>query len=279
MFPLEVHSQTGGHAVDGSSLDWRTSPNGETQPLDESNTYFLANLFDSDNAGKGIVLARAYGNFDCEHRRLFIAIHVDGKNATEIETSLIRGVALNDARSVPVGWEVSYSFAQYQYPNEFCLPGFTFQAIVIPGRKTVSTGALALKYTCLTQPLLPSPLKPTFAPVSDNVTQSTPLPGSKSAPSSSPSYPSLDPMVDDGSQPVPPTESEMICDGYCPGTFPYGCAENLDFPWKYMCEPGGGCYYSYDEDDDGPYDEYVKCECFRCHFNCTLSSSRKFGNT
>jgi hypothetical protein len=56
-------------------------------------------------------------------------------------------------------------------------------------------------------------------------------------------------------------QREMVaesCGGVCEGEFPYGCAENLDWPFKFMCaagEAGNICYYSYTEDDQGPYDE------------------------
>jgi hypothetical protein len=30
---------------------------------------------------------------------------------------------------------------------------------------------------------------------------------------------------------------------------------NLDWPWKFMCAPNRRCYYSYTEEDDGPFDE------------------------
>jgi hypothetical protein len=53
-----------------------------------------------------------------------------------------------------------------------------------------------------------------------------------------------------------PTTSDGLCDGYCPGDFPYGCSQVLlDGVVKYMCLPNGGCYYALDEADNGPYDE------------------------
>jgi hypothetical protein len=45
------------------------------------------------------------------------------------------------------------------------------------------------------------------------------------------------------------------CDGVCDGEFPYGCAEDLDWPYKFMCGAGNICYYSYTEEDQGPFDE------------------------
>jgi hypothetical protein len=45
------------------------------------------------------------------------------------------------------------------------------------------------------------------------------------------------------------------CDNYCDGEYPYGCADNLDWPWKFMCAPNNQCYYSYTATDAGPYDE------------------------
>jgi hypothetical protein len=52
----------------------------------------------------------------------------------------------------------------------------------------------------------------------------------------------------------PPTQNGS-CDGICPGSYPYGCAENIEGAVRYMCLPGGGCYYAKDEFDLGPYDE------------------------
>jgi hypothetical protein len=29
----------------------------------------------------------------------------------------------------------------------------------------------------------------------------------------------------------------------------------LDWPWEFMCEPSGGCHYTYTETSTGPYDD------------------------
>jgi hypothetical protein len=54
---------------------------------------------------------------------------------------------------------------------------------------------------------------------------------------------------------APPPRVESSCDGWCPGSFPYGCADSLEGVVKYMCLPGGGCYYARDAEDEGPYNE------------------------
>jgi hypothetical protein len=68
--------------------------------------------------------------------------------------------------------------------------------------------------------------------------------------------PSYSPVADPPTR--MPTKSPVTstsCDNYCNGTYPYGCAENLDWPWKYMCEPSGTCHYTYTQNSTGPYDD------------------------
>ena len=53
----------------------------------------------------------------------------------------------------------------------------------------------------------------------------------------------------------PPTSPPPPCAGICPGSYPYGCATNLQGKVAYGCMPSGGCNYL-EEGQDYPHDGF-----------------------
>jgi hypothetical protein len=199
-------------------------------------------MYEAGNPTKDL-LSRAYGSLDCAKKILYVLVHAEGCAATKIETSTsdlwlkIYDVANSVVQpvsfqiiyenGVPKGWEASYNLSSgaFNFQNEKCFRDVEIHASV-PNGRTSSTGKknvapkdpIALQFRCVS----PSPSQP---------------PSMK--PSRSPSVP-------------PRTEP---CDEICDGEYPYGCDTRLDWPWKYMCAPNRRCYYTYTEDDEGPFDE------------------------
>jgi hypothetical protein len=271
--PVDLLENGGQIVIDGVANDWRLTPGGGPQPLDDSNTYFIARMYEAGNPTKNL-LSRAYGSFVCATKTLYILVHVEGTAATSILTDMTdlwlkiydvdNSVVPPTAFQIvyesgqPKGWEASYDLSSgtYSVLLDDCFEDVEIHANVPPG-STSSTGKrnvlpsdpIALEIKCSTAPApIPAPIPapvPTSTAAPVPALTAAPVPTSTAAP-----VPALT------AAPAPVTPPDMQpCEGYCNGEYPYGCADRLDWPYKFMCAPNRVCYYSYTANDPGPYDE------------------------
>jgi hypothetical protein len=195
--PIDVLENGGPIVPDGSDADWRLTSDGVVQPLDASNTFFLANMYEAGNP-RNDLLSRAYGSLDCAEKIFYVLVHVEGCSASSIETSLgDLWVKVYDVSNSPVpsinfnivlengvskGWEAAYNMSAgaFNIAGEKCFGNVEIHANVPRGR-TSSTGKrnvnpsdpIALHFNCFkekssaspsTQPSILQSVNPTSFP-------------------------------------------------------------------------------------------------------------------
>lgn len=302
--PISVHDGGDELVIDGRAEDWQFSPSGP-MPLNESNEYFLANMYYDGKRGKS-QLSRAYGSFDCDRKIFHVLVHVAGCSANKIDKYRSKHwLKIHDISSnvvpplqfeliyqqgVPKGWEASYDFSSYSViGNGTCFSNVEIHAYtdkkssLTENAEKGSGSRVSLNFHCspaqsnISPSAAPS-VSPSAAPhvstgatpsVSPNAapnvstsaapsvfTSATPSVSPNAAPSVSPSAaPSPAEPISTSLAPTSNNNTLTSCDNYCQGSYPYGCADALNWPWKYMCEPSGGCHYTYIENSTGPYDD------------------------